>query len=116
MALYSVESVKGKEHVQTVYCRKDNPIQVVLKIDGTEYDYTAAKTIRVKIGQTEFDSSSDPNAFDRTESELGRLSVYIGEQTQILPQAYNMKIEVEDASDKVLYFGQVRIRIDDPGM
>lgn len=116
MAIYSLESVTGKDHIQTVYCRKDNPIQVILKLDDKEYDYTAAKEIRVKIGQTEFDSQSDPDAFDRTESELGRLSIFIGDQTTILPQAYNLKLELVDATDKVLYFGQIRVRIDDSGM
>lgn len=43
MAIYQLKSVTGKDHVQTVYCRKDNPIEVILRLDDKEYDYTAAK-------------------------------------------------------------------------
>ena len=83
MSVYSLETIKGKEHVQTVYTRKDNPIEVILKKDDQEYDYSAAKEIRVKIGSVEFDSNSDPNAFDRVESAIGRLKIFIGEQAGI---------------------------------
>lgn len=116
MSVYSLETVKGKEHVQTVYTRKDNPIEVILKKDDLEYDYSDAKLIRVKIGAVEFDSESDPKAFDRVESAIGRLKIFIGEQPGIAAQAYNVKVEIVDESDRTLYFGQVRVRIDDPGM
>ncbi len=116
MPVFSIESMKGKDHVQTVYTGKDNPIEVILKKDDAEYDYSDAKLIRVKIGSTEFDSSSDPAAFDRSESAIGRLRIFIGDQANIAAQAYNVKIEIQDASERDLYFGQVRVRIDDPGM
>lgn len=116
MAIYTIEADRGREHMPVVYKAKDNPIEVVLKCDDKEYDYTAAKLIRVKIGSTEFDSSSDPTAFDRNESAIGKLKIFIGDFTGILPQAYNLKLEIEDGFDRTLYFGQVRVRIDDPGM
>lgn len=116
MSVYSLETIKGKDHVQTVYTRKDNPIEVILKKDDQEYDYSAAKVIRVKIGAVEFDSDSDPTAFDRVESAIGRLKIFIGEQAGIAAQAYNVKVEVVDDQNRTLYFGQVRVRIDDPGM
>jgi hypothetical protein len=116
MAVYSVESVKGQDHVQTVYRGKDNPIEVVLKLDGADFDYSAAKRIRVKVGQVEFDSDSDPAAFDRTESAIGLLKIFIGDQPGIPAQACNVKVEIVDAADRNLYFGHVRVRIDDPGM
>ena len=116
MAVYSVVSVVGQDHMQTVYRGKDNPIEVILKLDDADYDYTAAKVVRVKIGQTEFDSQSDPASFDRSESAIGKLKIFIGEYTNISPQTYNVKVEIEDGDDKNLYFGQVRVRIEDPGM
>ena len=116
MAVYSVESVQGQEHVQTVYKGKDNPIEVILKLDGVDYDYTAAKEIRVKIGSTEFDSTSDPAAFDRTEASLGKLRIFIGDLINIPAQSHNVKIEIVDQADRNLFFGSVRVRVDDPGM
>ena len=116
MAVYSVESVQGQEHVQTVYRGKDNPIEVVLKLDGADYDYTTAKEIRVKIGSTEFDSTSDPDAFDRTEASLGKLRIFIGDLANIPAQSHNVKIEIVDQADRNLFFGGVRVRVDDPGM
>lgn len=116
MAIFSVESVKGRDHIQTVYKGKDNPIDVILRLDDVEYDYSGAKLIRVRIGQTEFDSESDPQAFDRNESSLGKLRIFIGDFGTIVAQAYNVKIEVVDVNDRTIYFGHVRVRIDDPGM
>lgn len=116
MAVFSIESVKGPEHVQTVFVGKDNPIEIVLREDGKEYDYSLAKVIRVKIGNAEFDSNSDPSAFDRNESAIGKLKIFIGDQSNIVAQAYNVKVEIVDAFERELYFGQVRVKIDDPGM
>lgn len=116
MATYSIESVKGLDHVQTVYKGKDNPIEVILKLDGEEYDFTEAREIRVKVGQVEFDSTSDPDAFDRSESAIGKLKIFIGDQTNIIAQAHNVKLEVVDASNRNLYFGQIRVRVDEPGI
>lgn len=116
MAVYSVVSLKGPEHVQTVYRGKDNPIEVILKLDDQEYDFTEAKEIDVKIGQVEFDSKSDPDAFDRTESAIGKLKIFIGDQTTIPAQAHNVKIQIVDSLDRHLYFGQIRVRVDEPGI
>jgi len=116
MAIYSLESVTGLDHVQTVYKGKDNPIEVILKLDEKEYDFSAFKEIRVKIGNVEFDSNSDPDAFDTSESAIGKLKIFIGDQSNIVAQAHNMKLELVDASDRDLYFGQVRIRVDEPGI
>jgi hypothetical protein len=116
MAVYSIESVQGLDHVQTVYKGKDNPIEIILKLDNEEYDYSSCKLIRVKIGNVEFDSTSDPTAFDRNESAIGKMKIFIGDQSNIVAQAYNVKLEIVDANDRELYFGQVRVRIDDPGM
>lgn len=115
MSVFSAQSVTGTDHVQTAYKGKDNPIEVVLKCDDKEYDYSKAKTVRAKIGDVVMDSDADLDAFDRTEAETGKLRIYIGDQV-ITPRAYNVKIEVVDADDRVYYFGHVRVRIDDPGM
>lgn len=116
MAQYSVESVLGREHVQTVYRGKDNPIEVLLKKDDADYNFGAARMLRVKIGTTEFDNASDPGAFDVTESEIGKLRVFIGQLPGIPAQSHNVKIEVIDDAGRTLYFGHVRVRIDDAGI
>ena len=116
MAVYSVESVKGLDHVQVVYTGKDNPIEVIFKLDDVEYDYSGAKLIKVKIGTVEFDSTSDAGAFDRSESAIGKLRVFIGDLPNIAAQAYNVKFEITDENNKDLYFGHIRVKIDDPGM
>ncbi len=116
MAQYSVESVLGQEHVQTVYRGKDNPIEVLLKQDGSEYNFGGKKQIRVKIGNTEFDTNSDPAAFDTREAEIGKLKIFIGQLTGIPAQAHNVKIEVVDEESRTLYFGHVRVRIEDAGI
>jgi hypothetical protein len=99
-----------------VYRGKDNPIEVILKLDDAEYDFTEAKEIRVKVGQVEFDSSSDPTAFDRSESAIGKLKIFIGDQSNIVAQAHNVKVEVVDSLDRNLYFGQIRVRVEEPGI
>ena len=115
MGVFSVESVKGLNHVQTAYKGKDNPIEVVLKEDDKEYDFSGANALRCKIGTAIIDSATEPDAFDRTEAQLGRLKIYIGEQN-IAPQAYNVKIELDTAENRTLYFGHVRVKIEDPGI
>lgn len=41
MGVFSLEPLKGLDHIQTAYVQKDNPIEVVLKEDGKEYDFSA---------------------------------------------------------------------------
>ena len=115
MGVYSIESVKGEGHVQTAYKGKDNPIEVVLREDCREFDFSTATVIRCKIGKTTIDSSTDATAFDTTESQIGRLKIFIGDQN-IEPKAYNVKLEIDDAEGRTLYFGQVRVRVEDPGI
>lgn len=115
MGVLSVSSVKGDSHVQTAFVGKDNPIEILLKDDGVEYDYSGATGIRVKIGNVVIDSDTEADAFDRTEAQIGKLRVFIGDQS-IPPQAYNVKVEVVDIHKHVLYFGHLRVKIEDPGM
>lgn len=103
MGVFSLEPLKGLDHIQTAYVQKDNPIEVVLKEDGKEYDFSTATAIRVKIGNIVIDSETDADAFDRSESQLGRLKIFI-------------KVEIEDADGHTLYFGYVRVKIEDTGM
>lgn len=51
----------------------------------------------------------------RSESQLGRLKIFIGGQS-IEAKAYNVKVEIEDADGHTLYFGHVRVKIEDTGM
>ena len=115
MGVFSLEPLKGLDHIQTAYVQKDNPIEVVLKEDGKEYDFSAATAIRVKSGNIVIDSETEADAFDRSESQLGRLKIFIGGQT-IEAKAYNVKVEIEDADGHTLYFGHVRVEIEDTGM
>lgn len=115
MGIYSIEPLKGLDHIQTAYVKKDNPIEVILKEDCKEYDFSTATAIRVKIGTIVIDSDTEPTAFDRSESQLGRLKIFIGDQT-IEAKAYNVKVEVDDADGHTLYFGHVRVKIEDTGM
>ena len=115
MGIFSLESVKGLDFIQTAYVGKDNPIEVILKEDEVEYDYTTAKTIRCKIGNVVLDSDSDAGSFDRTEAEQGKLRIFIGDQN-IEPKTYNVKVEIVAADDHVFYFGYVKVRIESPGI
>lgn len=115
MGVFSLEPLKGLDHIQTAYVQKDNPIEVVLKEDGKEYDFSTATAIRVKIGNIVIDSETDADAFDRSESQLGRLKIFIGDQS-IEAKAYNVKVEIEDADGHTLYFDYVRVKIEDTGM
>ena len=47
MGVFSLEPLKGLDHIQTAYVQKDNPIEVVLKEDGNEYDFSTATAIRL---------------------------------------------------------------------
>lgn len=116
MSVYSMNSQKGLDHVQVAYVGKDNPIDLILQEDGQDYDYSTFKLVRCKIGQTEFDTASDPDAFDTSESSLGKLKIFIGAQSGIVAQAHNVKVEVTTDNDKTLYFGQVRVRVENPGI
>lgn len=117
MATLSIKSFGDTQgvHVQTAYVGKDNPIEMILYSDDKEYDYSTAKSLRVKIGDSVIDSQLEADAFNRDEAQLGRLKVYIGEQT-IAPQAYNVKLEITNADDRILYFGHIRVKIEDPGI
>ena len=108
MGVFSLKPLKGLDHIQTAYVQKDNPIEVVLKEDGKEYDFSTATAIRVKIGNIVIDSETDADAF-------GRLKIFIGDQS-IEAKAYNVKVEIEDADGHTLYFGYVRVKIEDTGM
>ncbi len=115
MGVFSIEPQKGLDHIQTAYVQKDNPIEVVLKEDNKEYDFSTATAIRVKIGNVVIDSEAEADAFDRSESQIGRLKIFIGDQT-IEAKAYNVKVEIDDADGRTLYFGHVRVKIEDTGM
>lgn len=115
MGVFSVESLKGLNHIQVAYRGKDNPIEVLLKEDEKEYDFSGAHAIRCKIGEVLIDSATEPEAFDRTEAQIGKLKIFIGDQI-IAPQAYNVKVEIDDAEKRTLYFGHVRVKIEDPGI
>ena len=67
MGVFSLEPLKGLDHIQTAYVQKDNPIEVVLKEDGKEYDFSTATAIRVKIGNIVIDSETEADAFDRSD-------------------------------------------------
>ena len=130
MGVFSIEPQKGLDHIQTAYVQKDNPIEVVLKEDNKEYDFSTATAIRAKIGNVVIDSEAEADAwaelatlfseaeadaFDRSESQIGRLKIFIGDQT-IEAKAYNVKVEIDDADGRTLYFGHVRVKIEDTGM
>jgi len=115
MGVFTLESLKGLDFIQTAYVGKDNPISVVLKEDGVEYDYSTAKTVRCKIGAVTLDSDSDATNFDRTEAETGKLQVFIGDQN-IEPKTYNVKVEIVTVDDHVFYFGHVKVRVENPGI
>lgn len=96
-------------------CRRTILSRWVLKEDNKEYDFSTATAIRVKIGNVVIDSEAEADAFDRSESQIGRLKIFIGDQT-IEAKAYNVKVEIDDADGRTLYFGHVRVKIEDTGM
>ena len=115
MGVYSMESVKGLGHVQTVWAGKDNPIECVLKEDGQDYDFSGAQAVRVKIGDVLLDSEMDRESFDLSEAAVGRIKVFIGDHT-LEPHAYPVGLELDDSSGRTLYFGTVRVHVRDPKM
>lgn len=102
-------------HIQCAYVGKDNPIVVILQDDEREFDFSTAKSLRVKIGSAILDSETDADAFDRSEAQLGRLKIFIGDLS-VKAQSYIVRLEITDAEDRVLYFGGTRVKIEDPGM
>jgi hypothetical protein len=115
MGVLRVEQELGRGHVPVAFAGKDNPIEVVLFDGETEYDYSTARAIRVKFEDTVLDSTVDLDAFDKSEAEIGKLVIRIG-GVPLTAKIYNMKVEVEDAEEKLLFFGYVRVVVKDPGM
>lgn len=116
MAIYSMEAEHSLDHCPIIYKGKDNPLCLVLKEDEQDMDYTGAQVVRCKVGKVEFDSVADPNAFDVTESQCGKMKIMIGEQSGIVAQAHDVRVEIVTGEGKTLYFGKVRVRVEDPGM
>lgn len=115
MGRLHLETPDKDVHIQCAFVGKDNPIAVILMEDEREFDFSTAKSIRMKIGNAIIDSETDAAAFDRSEAQLGRLKVFIGD-LPVKPQAYIVRLEITDAENRVLYFGGIRVKIEDPGM
>ena len=122
MANYHIEPVQGLDHVMTAFVGKDNPIELRLMDGKQEFDASGASSIRVRIGSAIIDSTTDTEAFDRTEDNVGHINLFIGSIEGIEPKAYNLACEVvydkdgerEGSAERTLYFGTVRIVVKKP--
>jgi hypothetical protein len=110
-----VDSDRGLGHVAVAYSEKDNPIELTLFEDDVEYDFSTAKSVRVKFGAVILDSDTDTEAFDLAGAASGKLVLRIG-SSNIAAKTYNAAVELTDASDRVLYFGHTRVVVKAPAM
>ena len=115
MAVLNVKPALGTGHMVQAYVGKDNPIILILRDGEEEYDFSGAKSVRVKFDNVILDSEVDEGNFDLKEASIGKLVILIG-RVLIEPKTYNARIEIVEADERILYFGTVRVSVLDPGM